>query len=93
MRRRQPIGFIRTSERVSPLKPPTRFNFTTDVVEQLARTRPHDEALRTVSGEGLRTSFTFRDVALETARAAAGLQRAGLVAGDVVMTQIGRAHV
>jgi len=71
------------------LKPPTHFNFATDVVEQLARARPDDEALRAISDEGRRTSFTFRDVADETARAAAGLQRAGLVAGDVVMTVLG----
>jgi acetyl-CoA synthetase len=71
------------------LEPPARFNFTTDVLEKLARTRPHDEALRTISSDGRRTTFTFQDVALETAKAAASLQRTGIVAKDVVMTLLG----
>ena len=78
---------VHTSGR--PLRPPRRFNFTTDVVERLANERPHDEALRTISSEGVRTSFTFGDVALKTIEAAAGLEREGVVAGDVVMTLLG----
>jgi acyl-coenzyme A synthetase/AMP-(fatty) acid ligase len=66
-----------------------RFNFTTDVVERLARERPADEALRAISPDGARRSFSFEQVAAESERAAAGLHALGVRAGDVVMTLMG----
>jgi acyl-coenzyme A synthetase/AMP-(fatty) acid ligase len=63
-----------------------RFNFTADVVERLAEERPGDEALVARSDAGGRRSFSFSDVARETVRAAAGLARADVEKGDVVMT-------
>jgi acyl-coenzyme A synthetase/AMP-(fatty) acid ligase len=65
------------------------FNFTVDVVERLARERPRDEALRAISKDGTRRSFTFAEVADAAARAAATLARLGVGRGDVVMTIIG----
>jgi acyl-coenzyme A synthetase/AMP-(fatty) acid ligase len=69
--------------------PGERFNFTTDVVEQLARERPADEGLRSISADGARRSFSFAQIAAESARAAAGLHALGVRAGDVVMTLMG----
>ena len=65
------------------------FNFTTDVVERLARERPRDEALRALSKEGFRRSFTFAEVADAAGRAAAEFSRRGVGKGDVVMTMMG----
>jgi acyl-coenzyme A synthetase/AMP-(fatty) acid ligase len=65
------------------------FNFVRDVVDRLARERPRDEALRTISAGGSLRSYTFEDVAHEAAHTAAGLRAAGVGPGDVVMTLIG----
>jgi acyl-coenzyme A synthetase/AMP-(fatty) acid ligase len=65
------------------------FNFTTDVVERLARERGGDEALRAVDEGGSVTSFTFAQVAERAARAAGGLAALGVERGDVLMTLIG----
>ena len=65
------------------------FNFTTDVIERLASIRPNDEALRAISKDGSRRSFTFADVADASARAAATLSQNGVGRDDVVMTIIG----
>jgi acyl-coenzyme A synthetase/AMP-(fatty) acid ligase len=65
------------------------FNFTTDVVERLARDRAADEALRAISADGVRHSYSFEQVAAESERAAAGLHALGVRAGDVVMTLMG----
>jgi acyl-coenzyme A synthetase/AMP-(fatty) acid ligase len=66
-----------------------RFNFTTDVVERLARERPRDEALRALSSDGERQSFTFAEVAQASAGAATSLSRRGVHPGDVVLTMMG----
>ena len=68
---------------------PGSFNFTRDVVERLARERPADEALRAVGPDGSVRSFTFDEVAAESAAAAAGLARLEPRPGDVVMTLMG----
>jgi acetyl-CoA synthetase len=65
------------------------FNFTTDVIERLARDRPNDEALRAISRDGSRRTFTFADVADASARAAATLSQRGVGRDEVVMTIIG----
>ena len=65
------------------------FNFTTDVVERLARERGADEALRAIDEEGSVASFTFVQVAERAARAAGGLAALGVGRGDVVMTLMG----
>ena len=65
------------------------FNFTTDVVEQLARDRQHDEALRAIGGDGAVRSYTFAEVAAQAQRTAVGLAAAGVERGDVVMTLMG----
>jgi acetyl-CoA synthetase len=65
------------------------FNFTKDVIEQLARDRPSDEALRAISSDGSSQSFTFAEVADASARAAATLARHGVARDDVVLTMIG----
>ena len=67
----------------------TGFNFTRDVVERLARERPADEALRAVGPDGSVRSYTFADVAAESAATGAGLARLGIGRGDVVMTLMG----
>jgi acyl-coenzyme A synthetase/AMP-(fatty) acid ligase len=67
----------------------TLFNFTTDVVERLARERPGDEALRTIASDGAKRRFTFEELAREASDAAAGLAAAGVRKGDVVMTLMG----
>jgi acyl-coenzyme A synthetase/AMP-(fatty) acid ligase len=66
-----------------------RFNFTTDVVERLARERAADEALRAISADGDRRSYSFEQVAAEGEAAAGGLHALGVRAGDVVMTLMG----
>ncbi len=65
------------------------FNFTRDVVERLARERPTDEALRALSAEGGRKSFTYAEVAREAEASAARLHSLGVGRGDVVMTLMG----
>ena len=65
------------------------FNFTRDVLERLARERPSDEALRAVRPDGSVRSYSFEQAAAESAAAAAGLARAGIGPGDVVMTLMG----
>ena len=65
------------------------FNFTRDVVDRLARERPRDEALRTITGDGAVRSYTFTDVARHAAATAGGLEAAGVGRGDVVMTLMG----
>jgi acetyl-CoA synthetase len=66
-----------------------RFNFTTDVVERLARERPTGEALRAISADGGRRSFTFAQVAAEATRMAAALHALGTEPGRGVMTLMG----
>jgi acyl-coenzyme A synthetase/AMP-(fatty) acid ligase len=68
---------------------PDGFNFTTDVVERLARERGGDEALRAVDSGGSVRSFTFAEVAERAGHTAAGLASAGVGRGDVVMTLMG----
>jgi acetyl-CoA synthetase len=65
------------------------FNFTTDVLERLARERPDDEALRAVGPDGAVRSYTFAQAVAETAAAAGGLARLGVEREDVVMTLMG----
>jgi acyl-coenzyme A synthetase/AMP-(fatty) acid ligase len=72
-----------------PPVPDERFNFTRDVLERLARERPADEALRAVAQDGSVRSYTFGQAADEAAATAAGLARAGVGRGDVVMTLMG----
>ena len=67
----------------------SRFNYTTDVVERLARERAQDEALRAIDGAGSVRSFTFSDVARRAEDAAATLSAHGVGRDDVVMTLIG----
>jgi len=71
------------------MAPSDRFNFTVDVVERLARDRAGDEALRAISADGVRRSYSYEQVAAESERAAAGLHALGVRAGDVVMTVMG----
>jgi acyl-coenzyme A synthetase/AMP-(fatty) acid ligase len=68
---------------------PSRFNFTTDVLERLARERPREEALRAIDEHGGRRSFSFGQVAQEAGHSSARLAGAGVAKGDVVMTVIG----
>jgi acyl-coenzyme A synthetase/AMP-(fatty) acid ligase len=68
---------------------PDAFNFTTDVVERLARERGGDEALRAIDSSGSVQSFTFADVADRAARVAGGLAALGVGPGDVVGTLMG----
>jgi acetyl-CoA synthetase len=70
-------------------EPEGSFNFTTDVVERLARERPRDEALRAVDATGAVRSFTFAEVAAAAVSVSGGLAAAGVAPGDVVMTLIG----
>src|SRR5919198_4675117 len=65
------------------------FNFTTDVVERLARERPRDEALRAIDAAGSMRSFDFAEVAAASVRVSGGLAAAGVSSGDVVMTLMG----
>ena len=65
------------------------FNFTTDVLERLARERPRDEALRTIDSGGTVRSFTFAEVEAAVVRVSGGLATAGIGPGDVVMTLMG----
>jgi acetyl-CoA synthetase len=68
---------------------PEGFNFTTDVVERLARERGDDEALRAIDEAGALRTFTFGEVAERAAETAAGLAASGVERGDVVMTLMG----
>jgi acyl-coenzyme A synthetase/AMP-(fatty) acid ligase len=65
------------------------FNFTRDVLERLARSRPDDEALRALGPDGSVRSYSFAEAAAEAAAAAGGLARLGVGRGDVVMTLMG----
>ena len=71
------------------MTPGDSFNFTTDVVERLARERGADEALRAIDSEGSVQSFTFAEVAERAARLSGGLAALGIGRGDVVMTLTG----
>jgi acyl-coenzyme A synthetase/AMP-(fatty) acid ligase len=68
---------------------PSSFNFTNDVVGRNGLQRPDGEALRALSADGGRRSFTFRELAADAERAAAALHERGVRAGDVVLTVIG----
>jgi acetyl-CoA synthetase len=74
---------------ISPVQPAAAFNFTTDVLERLARERGGDEALRAIDAHGALRSFAFAEVAERSARVAAGMTEAGVRPGDVVMTIMG----
>jgi acyl-coenzyme A synthetase/AMP-(fatty) acid ligase len=65
------------------------FNFTSDVVDRLARERGDEEALRAIDGQGSVQRFTFTQVAERAARVAGGLAALGVGRGDVVMTVMG----
>jgi acyl-coenzyme A synthetase/AMP-(fatty) acid ligase len=65
------------------------FNFTTDVLERLARERADHEALRAVDSSGSVLSFTFAEVADRAARVSGGLAALGVARGDVVATLMG----
>ena len=68
---------------------PAGFNFTTDVVERLGRERPNAEALRSISADGERRSYTYGEVAAEAGRMAGALQALGVERGQGVMTLMG----
>jgi acyl-coenzyme A synthetase/AMP-(fatty) acid ligase len=65
------------------------FNFTTDVLERLARERGEHEALRAIDSGGAVQSFTFAEVADRAARVSGGLAALGVTRGDVVATLMG----
>jgi acetyl-CoA synthetase len=77
-----------TARTISPPVPES-FNFTTHVVERLARERPRDEALRAIDAAGAVRSFSFAEVEAAAVRASGGLAAAGVAPGDVVMTLMG----
>jgi acetyl-CoA synthetase len=71
------------------MAPGDAFNFTTDVVERLARERGADEALRAIDSDGSARSFAFAEVAERAARVAGGLAALGVRRGDAVVTLMG----
>jgi acyl-coenzyme A synthetase/AMP-(fatty) acid ligase len=71
------------------MPPGGTFNFTTDVLERLARERPGDEALRAVDSRDSVRSFTFAEVADRAVRVSGGLAALGVARGDVVATLMG----
>jgi acyl-coenzyme A synthetase/AMP-(fatty) acid ligase len=65
------------------------FNFTSDVLERLARERGGDEALRAIDSDGAAQSFSFTEVAERAARVSGGLAALGVGRGDVIATLMG----
>ena len=70
---------------------PERFNFTRDVVEQLAEADPDRLAIAFVDSIGVIERRTFAQVAANSNRWAELLRRRGLVPGDRVLVHLGQA--
>ncbi|MBN1404753.1 MAG: AMP-binding protein [Opitutales bacterium] len=64
---------------------PERFNFAFDVIDEKARSAPHQLAMIHVDNHGTRRDYDFEYFARESARFAHGLESMGVGRGDKVM--------
>ncbi len=71
---------------------PNDFNFAFDVVDTLALTKPHKEAMMWVSEEGAERSFTFADMRDYSNKTANYFVRKGIKKGDKVMLVLKRSY-
>lgn len=66
------------------------FNFAFDVVDRLGREKPDHPALLHVDGKQEERAFTFREMKLQSARAANYFKSLGIQKGDAVMLALGQ---
>ena len=71
-------------------KDENKFNFAYDVVDELARRRPEKLAMLHLSEDGTERRFTFKDIKMESARAANYFKSLGIKKGDRVMLVLKR---
>jgi len=69
---------------------PDDFNFAVDVVDAWAKTDPDKTALVWCNDAGDERRFSFGDISLESARAAAAFSKLGLKKGDTVLLLLKR---
>jgi acetyl-CoA synthetase len=69
---------------------PDRFNFAADVVDAWAKESPGKSALVWCNDHGDERRFSFGDISLESARAAAAFRRMGIGKGDAVLLLLKR---
>jgi len=69
---------------------PETFNFAYDVVDELGKTKPDKVAMIWVSGSGEEKIFTFRDMMINSNKAANYLNYMGIRKGDRVMLVLKR---
>ncbi len=72
------------------IQAPDHFNFAYDVLERLAQETPDAVALEWCNVEGEAKTFTFKDIAEQSSRAANLFQSLGVQRGDAVMLVLKR---
>lgn len=72
------------------LKVPERFNYGYDVIDEYARLEPEKRALVWCDDKGEERTFTFRDIAVLSDKAANVLKSHGIAKGDIIMTMLNR---
>ncbi len=71
---------------------PENFNFAFDVVDELAKTKPDKLAMLWVSNDGEEKRFTFRDMMLNSNKAANYFNYMGIKKGDRVLLVLKRSY-
>ncbi len=67
-----------------------KFNFAYDIVDELAKREPNKLAMLHLSEDGTERRFTFKDIKMESARAANYFKSLGIKRGDRVMLVLKR---
>ncbi len=67
-----------------------KFNFAYDIVDELAKRQPNKLAMLHLSEDGTERRFTFKDIKMESARAANYFKSLGIKRGDRVMLVLKR---
>lgn len=68
------------------------FNFAYDVIDELGKTKPEKLAMVWISNEGEEKFFTFRDMMLNSNKAANYFRYLGINKGDVVLLALKRSY-
>ena len=71
---------------------PENFNFAFDVVDELAKTKPDKLAMLWVSDDGVEKRFTFRDMMINSNKAANYFNYMGIKKGDRVLLVLKRSY-
>ena len=71
---------------------PENFNFAYDVVDELGKTKPEKLAMLWLSADGVEKRFTFRDMMLQSNKAANYFHYMGIKKGDKVLLVMKRSY-